>query len=92
MVSETVLRTVLFEVQFIMNKKSQGYLSFDVADPDSLAPNILIMCHQDSSLPQAVYDSTNLLGTHCWKHSQVLADPFWFMLIYHFLPGLQERQ
>lgn len=87
-VPETALRTVLIEVEGFMNAKPLGYLSSDVADPDPLTPNILIMGRQDSSLPQAVYDSTNLLGTRRWKHSQVLADHFWSTFILHYLPGL----
>lgn len=90
--SETVLCTVLIEVEGIMNAKPLGYLSSDVADPDPLTSNILIMGCRDSSLPQAVYDSTDLLGTRRWRHSQVLADHFWSTFIRHYLPSLQERQ
>lgn len=49
------------------------------------------MGRRDSSLPQAVYDSTDLLGTRRWRHSQVLADHFWSSFIRHYLPTLQER-
>lgn len=91
-VPDTVLHTVLIEVEGIMNSKPLGYLSTDVADPDPVTLNILIMGHQDSSLAQAIYDSTNLLGTRRWKHSQVLADHFWSTFIRHYLPGLQGRQ
>ncbi|XP_057704715.1 uncharacterized protein LOC130923208 [Corythoichthys intestinalis] len=83
---------VLIEVEGILNAKPLGYLSSDVADPDPITPNMLIMGRRDSSLPQAVYDSTNLLGTRRWKHSQLLADHFWSTFIRHYLPCLQERQ
>lgn len=86
MVPETVLRTVLIEVEGIMNAKPLGNLLSDVADPDPLTPNILIMGHQDSSIPQALYDSTNLLGTRRWKPSQVLADHFRSTFTRHYLP------
>ncbi|KAJ8346562.1 hypothetical protein SKAU_G00279630 [Synaphobranchus kaupii] len=46
-VSENVLRTVLIEVEGIMNAKPLGYLSSDVADPDPITPNILIMGRRD---------------------------------------------
>lgn len=40
-VTETVLSTVLIEVEGILNAKPLGYLSIDVADPDPVAPKLL---------------------------------------------------
>ncbi|XP_073731871.1 uncharacterized protein [Misgurnus anguillicaudatus] len=91
-VSETVLRTILTEAEGILNAKPLGYTSSDVADPDPITPNILLMGRHDSSLPQVLYDSSNLLGTRRWKHSQVLVDHFWARFIRYYLPNLQERQ
>lgn len=91
-VPETVLRTVLTEVEGIMNAKPLGYVSADVADPDPITPNILLMGRRDASLPQALYDPHNLLGKRRWRHSQVLADNFWSAFIRNYLPSLQERQ
>lgn len=91
-VPETVLRTVLTEVEGIMNAKTLGYVSSDIADSDPITPSILLMGHHDSSLPQVMYDSSNLLGTRRWRHSQVLADQFWARFIHFYLPTLQERQ
>ena len=54
-VSEDVLYTVLVEVEGILNSKPLGYASADVADPDPITPNILLMGRRDASLPQAVY-------------------------------------
>ncbi|KAF0031348.1 hypothetical protein F2P81_015903 [Scophthalmus maximus] len=42
-VTEEVLRTVLVEVKGILNSKPLGYVSSDVADPDHIAPNSLLM-------------------------------------------------
>ncbi|KAL0153566.1 hypothetical protein M9458_051180 [Cirrhinus mrigala] len=91
-VTETVLRTVLIEVEGILNAKPLGYVSSDVSDLDPVTPSILLMGRHDSSLPQVLYDSSNLLGTRRWKHSQVLADHFWSRFIHYYLPNLQERQ
>ena len=86
------MRTVLTEVEGIMNAKPLGYVSADVADPDPITPNILLMGRRDASLPQALYDPHNLLGKRRWRHSQVLADNFWSAFIRNYLPSLQERQ
>ncbi|CAI5683933.1 unnamed protein product [Oreochromis niloticus] len=91
-VPETVLRTVLVEVEGIVNAKPLGYVSSDIADPDPITPNILLMGRYDASLPQVVYDPSNLIGSRRWRHSQVLVDHFWSRFTRHYLPILQERQ
>lgn len=91
-VPETVLCTVLVEVEGILNAKPFGYASSDVADPDPIAPSILLMGRHDASLPQAVCDPSNTLRNCRWRHSQVLVDHFWSRFISHYLPSLQERQ
>ncbi len=66
-VTETVLRTVLIEVEGILNAKPLGYVSSDVSDLDPVTPSTLLMGRHDSSLPQVLYDSSNLWGTRRWK-------------------------
>ncbi|XP_061128044.1 uncharacterized protein LOC133149871 isoform X1 [Syngnathus typhle] len=89
-VPESVLMTTLVEVEGILNAKPLGYLSSDASDPDPVTPNLLLMGRHDSSLPQAVYDPSDL-GRRRWRHSQFIADRFWASFISHYLPGLQER-
>uniref|UniRef100_A0A0E9Q5G3 DUF5641 domain-containing protein n=1 Tax=Anguilla anguilla TaxID=7936 RepID=A0A0E9Q5G3_ANGAN len=91
-VAEEVLRTVLIEVEGILNSKPLGYISSDVVDVDPVAPNSILMWRPDSSLPQVVYPGSELLSQRRWCHSQVLADQFWARFIKHYLPSLQMRQ
>ncbi|XP_041840300.1 uncharacterized protein LOC121639141 [Melanotaenia boesemani] len=91
-VPEPVLHTLLVETEGILNAKPLGYVSSDIADPDPITPNLLLMGRRDSSLPQVYYDSHNLLGRRRWRHSQILADNFWTTFIRQYLPSLQERQ
>lgn len=91
-VTEEVLMTVLIEVEEILNSKPLGYVSSDVADPDPITPNILLMGRLDASLPQVVYPQSELLSRRRWRHSQLLADHFWKHFIQFYLPGLQARQ
>ena len=90
-VPEEVLRTVLIEVEGILNSKPLGYVSTDVADPDPVTPNLLLMGRLDPSLPQAVYEDGEPLSRRRWRHSQVLADQFWTHFIRSYLPTLQTR-
>lgn len=78
---EPVLYMVLVEVEGILNAKPLGYVSANAADPDPVTPHVLLMGRRDSSLPQALYDSSSILGTRRWRHSQVLADNFWSTFI-----------
>ncbi len=90
-VPEPVLQTLLVEVEGILNAKPLGYVSSNVADMDPVTPNLLLMGRLDVSLPQVSFDSTNLLGRHRWRRSQVLAVHFWTAFIRDYLPSLQDR-
>ena len=92
LVTAEVLQTLLIEVENILNSKPLGYVSSDVADPDPVTPNLLLMGRRDSSLPLVSYPSSELLSRRQWRHSQVLADHFWSHFIKRYLPHLQGRQ
>ncbi|CAI5673999.1 unnamed protein product [Oreochromis niloticus] len=74
---EEVLRTVLVEVEGILNSKPLGYVPSDISDPDPVTPNCFLMGRPDGALPQVAYPKEELLSRRRWKHSQVLADHFW---------------
>lgn len=88
-VTEAVLRTVLIEVEGMLNLKPLGYVSSDLADPDPITPNILLMVHHDASLPQAMYAASDVLGNRRWRQSQFLEDHFWVNFLRNYLPDLQ---
>ncbi len=91
-VTEEVLQTVLIEIEGILNAKPLGYTSSDIADPDPVTPNILLMGRRDASLPHVAYQDSELLSRRRWRHSQLLADHFWMHFIRNYLPSLQTRQ
>ncbi len=90
--TESVLHTTLIEVEGILNSKPLAYISSDLADLDPVTPNMLLMERPDSSLPQAIYCASDLLGKRKWCHRQILADQFWSAFIRSYLPKLQVRQ
>lgn len=91
-VTDAVLRTVLVEVEGILNSKPLGYASSEIADVDPVTPNMLLMGRRDPALPMVVYDERELKGRRNWRHSQVLADQFWRHFVRSYLPNLQTRQ
>ncbi|KAG5261947.1 hypothetical protein AALO_G00290350, partial [Alosa alosa] len=72
-VAEEVLRTVMIEIEGILNSKPLGYVSSDVADPDPVTPNLLLMGRHDSSLPLVTYPDSELRSCRQWRHSQILS-------------------
>lgn len=91
-VTEEVLRTVLTEIEGILNSKPLGYTSSDISDIDPITPNCFLIGRRDASLPQVVYQETEILSRRRWRHSQLLADHFWKHFIKYYLPSLQARQ
>ncbi|XP_039616483.1 uncharacterized protein LOC120533641 [Polypterus senegalus] len=91
-VSEEVLKTVLIEIEGILNSKPLGYVSSNIADLDPVTPNFLLMGRPDSSLPQVVYPVNELMGRRRWRQSQVLTEQFWSSFVKYYLPSLQARQ
>lgn len=81
-VAETFLRTVLVEVEGILNAMPLGCVSSDLADPDPITSSFLLMGHSDASLPQDEYDPSNTLGNR-WR----LVEHFCSRFIRHHPPG-----
>lgn len=90
--TEEVLRTVMIEIEGILNSKPLGYVSSDIADLDPVTPNRLLMGQPDASLPQVIYPDSDLLTRRHWRHSQVIAEQFWNHFVKDYLPSLQSRQ
>ncbi len=91
-VTEEVLRTVLIEVEGILNSKPLGYTSSDVADLDPITPYCFLIGRRDASLPQVIYQESEILSRRRWRHSQLLAEHFWRHFLKYYLPDLQARQ
>lgn len=91
-VTEEVLKTVLVEVEGVLNSKPLGYTSLDVADLDPITPFCFLIGRQDASSPQVVYQNSEILSRRHWRHSQLLADHFWRHFLKYYLPSLQARQ
>ncbi|KAI3371816.1 hypothetical protein L3Q82_024364 [Scortum barcoo] len=86
-VTEEVLRTILLEVESIIDSKTLGYTSSDVTDPDPITPYMLLTARPDPSMPQVIYSDTELLSRHRWRQCQALPEQFWVHFIRNYLPS-----
>ncbi len=82
----------MIEIEGILNSKPLGYVSSDIADPDPVTPNLLLMGRHDASLPLVTYPDSELHSRRQWRHSQILSDHFWAHFLRNYLPSLQSRQ
>lgn len=79
-----VLRTVLIEVECILNSNFSGYVSSNIADLDPGTPSLLLMGRLNGSLPQVLYQNKELHSSLRWRHSQILTDHFWSSFVRHY--------
>lgn len=76
-VTETVLQTVLIEMEGVLNSKLLGYLPSAAADPDPITPTTFLIGWCDASLPQAMFADSGVVGRRRWHCSQLITDHFW---------------
>lgn len=92
-VPKEVVQTVLLEVQLILNSKLLRYISSDMANPDPITPNILLMGGRGIWIPApSGLPEIEPLRWRRWRRAQVLADHFWAHFIHNYLPRLEIRQ
>lgn len=92
LVSDETLRTVMAEVERIINDRPITTLSDDPTDPEPLTPSRLLLMRSNSSIPPGIFDHTDRYCKRWWRQAQYLSDLFWKRWIKEYLPMLQERQ
>lgn len=86
--TKEVLKTVLTEVEEILNGKTVGHVSSDISHPGPVTPDLLTE-RLDSQVSQVGFWKTELLSN---RPSEVLADCFWSHCTKSYLPNIQLRQ
>ncbi|XP_068741841.1 uncharacterized protein [Montipora capricornis] len=82
LVSGVALRTLMAEVESILNGRP---LTRNSDDPADMEPSNL-------NVPPGVFVKGDLYCRNRWKQVQYLADVFWKRWLSEYLPSLQERQ
>ncbi|XP_043206518.1 uncharacterized protein LOC122393826 isoform X1 [Amphibalanus amphitrite] len=85
------LRTLLCEVEAVLNSKPLTTVSSDPSDLQPLTPNDLLLL-RGGPIPDGVFCERDCFAGKRWKQVQFLADVFWKRWVKEYLPLLQIRQ
>jgi len=86
------LRTLLAEVEAILNSRPICPVSEDPGDLEALTPNHFLLSRKCSGLPPGIFVKEDKLLRKEWRKVQYLLDLFWHRWIREYLPELQERK
>ena len=75
--TEGSLRTLLCEVEAIVNSRPLTTVSDDPSDLSPLTPNHLLLQRSGTPLPPGLFEPDDLVCRKRWKQVQYLADLFW---------------
>ena len=88
LVCESVLRTVLIEVEDVINNRPLTHNSSDPNDYSALTPNHFLRGESSASPPHGQFE---IDSRKRWRQSQILADHVWHRWLKEYLPGLNVR-
>ena len=92
LVSGEGLRTLMAEVESILNSRPLTQNSESPADPEALIPNHLLLLRPNLNVSPGVFVKGDLYCQRRWKQVQSLTDVFWRRWLSEYFPSLQERQ
>ena len=90
-VDDETLRTIITEVEALLNGRPLTHVSTDPGDYQPLTPNHFLIGRASPQLPPGVFADGDLCGRRRWKHTQVLLDHFWRRWRREYLPTLTTR-
>lgn len=90
-VTDTVLQTLLTEVERILNGRALTANSDDPNDLQPLTPAHFLMQRRTVCLPSGVFEEADAYRRKKWRQVQLLADLFWKRWLSEYLPTLQTR-
>ena len=91
LVSDEMLRTLMSEVEGILNGRPLTPVSSDPKDLDPLTPNHLLLLRANPNLPPGVFNTEEMYSKRRWRQVQYMANIFWKRWLKEYLPTLQER-
>ena len=92
LVNEEMLRTLMAEVQGILNSRPLTPVSNNPKDLEPLTPNHLLLLRANPNLPPGVFAKEDTYCKCRWRQVQYVLDIFWKCWLKEYLPTLQLRQ
>jgi hypothetical protein len=92
LVSDETLRTLIVEVEGILNGRPLTSVSDLPNDLDVLTPNHLLLFRSNPNVPPGVFEKSDSCCKRRWRQVQYMADLFWKRWLKEYLPMLQERR
>ena len=92
LISGETLRTLMAEIEGILNSRPLTPNSDNPTDLEPLTPNHLLLQRSNLNLPPGVFVKKDLYCRNRWRHVQYLTNVFWKRWLAEYLPSLQERQ
>ena len=89
--TEETLRTLLAEVEHILNLRPLTHISVDSNDQEHLTPSHFLLGRPDSSSAMGEYGQQDLSSRKHWVRAQALADAYWGRWAREVLPLLAKR-
>ncbi|KAL0810721.1 hypothetical protein ABMA28_010045 [Loxostege sticticalis] len=89
---EEVLRTLLCEVEYIVNSRPLTHVSTSPEDEEALTPNHFLIGGSGRVQSPGTFTATDIVSKQHWRRAQLLADQFWARWIREYLPELQHRR
>lgn len=90
-IRENTFRSLLIEVEFIINSRPLTFISVDHNDEEALTPNHFLLGSASGSMDQAAHPEANLATRKQYQHAQLLALHFWKRWIKEYLPIIARR-
>ncbi|XP_075156642.1 uncharacterized protein LOC142229926 [Haematobia irritans] len=89
--SEEVLRSMMAEVENIINSRPLTYIPIDGENKEALTPNHLLLGSSNGLKPLASYDDAGVVLRQSWLSSQQVAEQFWRRWVSEYLSTLTCR-
>lgn len=92
LVSGEALRTLMTEIECILNDRPLTPSSDSPADLEALTPNHMLLFRSNNTMPPGVFSKDDMYCRRRWRQIQYLTSVFWKRWLSEYLPTLQELQ
>lgn len=89
--SEELLRSILIEIEGIVNSRPLTYMPLESPEDEALTPNHFLLGSSSGMKPPGVFDENGLVQRKNWRISQIIADRFWRRWVQEYLPTIARR-